>query len=160
MSAEAAPEIIMDARGFYWRRYPEHLSMCPTTDDNEPVEVATVYLPAEFGAVYWRTLALRLQSDLGVIRESRDEKQRLSTPVNLDALEALASAVSEGFPDYGQVLVAAPTALALVAGLRSTRELLDDALRELTWNGAGGSVVADEIRGVLATSDEREVEST
>ncbi len=38
MTAQPAPEIIMDPRGFYWRRYPEHLSMCPVTDDNDTVD--------------------------------------------------------------------------------------------------------------------------
>lgn len=27
----------MAANGVYWRRYPEHLSMVPTSDDNDPV---------------------------------------------------------------------------------------------------------------------------
>lgn len=35
--SEPAPEIIMDARGIYWRRYPTYLSMVPVSDDNEPV---------------------------------------------------------------------------------------------------------------------------
>lgn len=36
--ASPAPEIIMDARGIYWRRYTDlHLSMVPVSDDNLPV---------------------------------------------------------------------------------------------------------------------------
>ena len=27
----------MAANGVYWRRYPEHLSMVPVSDDNDPV---------------------------------------------------------------------------------------------------------------------------
>lgn len=34
---EPAPEIVMAANGIYWRRYPDHLSMVPTGDDNDPV---------------------------------------------------------------------------------------------------------------------------
>lgn len=61
MTTEPAPEIIMDAEGNYWRRYSDHLSMVPTSDHNREVpEPFVVYLPAEFGTVYWRTLALKL----------------------------------------------------------------------------------------------------
>lgn len=39
-----APEVVMDANGAYWRRYPDALSMCPVSDDNEPLaEPAVVY---------------------------------------------------------------------------------------------------------------------
>lgn len=44
----AAPEIIMDSRGIYWRRYPDHLSMVPVSDDNLPVPYPwVVYKPVE-----------------------------------------------------------------------------------------------------------------
>lgn len=81
MSPEAAPEIIMDANGFYWRRYPTHLSMVPTTDDNEAVsDPYVVYLPASFGEVYWRTLALAAEAMVARVKDletSNREKQRL-----------------------------------------------------------------------------------
>lgn len=45
--SKPAPEIIMDANGNYWRRYDTHLSMVPTTDDNEITpEPYVVYRPA------------------------------------------------------------------------------------------------------------------
>lgn len=34
---EPAPEVVMDANGAYWRRYPDHLSMPPVSDDNDPL---------------------------------------------------------------------------------------------------------------------------
>lgn len=33
---QPAPEIIMEASGFYWRRYGDNVSMPPTTDSNDP----------------------------------------------------------------------------------------------------------------------------
>jgi hypothetical protein len=34
---EPAPEIVMEATGIYWRRYPGSLSMVPTSDSNDPI---------------------------------------------------------------------------------------------------------------------------
>ena len=39
------PRIVVDARGFYWRDYGDHYSMCPVSEDNEPVKPAAVYVP-------------------------------------------------------------------------------------------------------------------
>lgn len=38
VAPEPAPEIIMDANGAYWRRYPDDtLSMVPVSTDNDPL---------------------------------------------------------------------------------------------------------------------------
>lgn len=43
---EPAPEIVMDPRGIYWRRYPDMLSMVPVSADNDPLrEPLVVYRP-------------------------------------------------------------------------------------------------------------------
>lgn len=45
---EPAPEVIMDANGAYWRRYPDALSMCPVSTDNESLaEPVVVYRQVE-----------------------------------------------------------------------------------------------------------------
>lgn len=45
---QPAPEIMMDARGFYWRVFEDFWSMCPTTDDNLSVpEPYVVYRPVK-----------------------------------------------------------------------------------------------------------------
>jgi hypothetical protein len=35
--------IVVGANGAYWRDYGDHYSMCPVSEDNDPVEVIAVY---------------------------------------------------------------------------------------------------------------------
>jgi hypothetical protein len=43
----ALPErVVVGANGAYWRDYGQHYSMCPVSDDNDPVEVRAVYVRA------------------------------------------------------------------------------------------------------------------
>lgn len=38
--------VVVGANGAYWRDYGQHYSMCPVSDDNDPVEVRAVYVRA------------------------------------------------------------------------------------------------------------------
>lgn len=35
--------VVVGANGAYWRDYGTHYSMCPVSEDNDPVEVVAVY---------------------------------------------------------------------------------------------------------------------
>jgi len=44
----ALPErVVVGANGAYWRDYGTHYSICPVSEDNDPVEVVAVYVRAE-----------------------------------------------------------------------------------------------------------------
>lgn len=50
--------VIVDVNGAYWRDYGRHVSMCPTSADNDPVEIDAIYeLVAERNHPYDRTCA-------------------------------------------------------------------------------------------------------
>lgn len=44
-SVDLPERIIVDARGNYWREYPNHYSMCPVSDDNDAIVVLAAYVP-------------------------------------------------------------------------------------------------------------------
>ena len=37
--------VVVDENGAYWREFGDHYSMCPVSDDNEPVHPVAVYVP-------------------------------------------------------------------------------------------------------------------
>lgn len=41
--AQLPPRVVVGANGAYWRDYGDFYSMCPVSDDNDPVEVVAVY---------------------------------------------------------------------------------------------------------------------
>lgn len=41
--------IVVDANGCYWRNFGQYFSKCPTSSDNDPIEIVAVYDWAELG---------------------------------------------------------------------------------------------------------------
>jgi len=66
--------IIVDQNGHYWRDFGggDSLSMCPTSDANEPTEIAATYEPAQHGhrPGEWKRLMKRLAKEA---RDPEDE---------------------------------------------------------------------------------------
>jgi len=42
-SSDLPQRVVVGANGAYWRDYGDHYSMCPVSEDNEPIEVVAVY---------------------------------------------------------------------------------------------------------------------
>ena len=51
--------IVVGANGAYWRDYGDHYSMCPVSDDNDPVEPVAVYVRAGRGVDLRQSLERR-----------------------------------------------------------------------------------------------------
>ncbi len=67
------PRIIVGANGAYWRDYDAHRSMCPVSTDNDPIEVAAVYVPETEAA----RLAEQLENADSRLAEREEEIERL-----------------------------------------------------------------------------------
>lgn len=39
--------VVVGANGAYWRDFGSHYSMCPVSDDNDPVDVVEVYVRSD-----------------------------------------------------------------------------------------------------------------
>lgn len=73
---DAAPEVIMDANGNYWRRYADgSLSMCPTSTDNLPLAEPVVVYRSDLGV--WPDRSAQHAVLLDEIRELHQENERL-----------------------------------------------------------------------------------
>lgn len=84
---EPAPEVIMDANGAYWRRYPDSLSMCPTSTDNDPLAEPVVVYRREDG---FRAENDRLREALRRLAQHHHDTitgSRLHDPENIKSFE-------------------------------------------------------------------------
>lgn len=46
-------QVVVGANGAYWRDYGTHYSMCPVSDDNDPVEVVAVFKRYDASDTSW-----------------------------------------------------------------------------------------------------------
>jgi hypothetical protein len=61
--ADLPARIVVGSNGAYWRDYGDHYSMCPVSDDNDPVEIVAIYNRNEADATAWdRGFAAGLRS--------------------------------------------------------------------------------------------------
>jgi hypothetical protein len=86
----ALPErVVVAENGAYWRDYGSHYSMCPVSDDNDPVAVRAVYTPST-GDDRLREAAQALSEALW-----SNEDRSLTQPAERHALDALRAALGE-----------------------------------------------------------------
>ena len=99
---EHAPKLIMDANGHYWRVYPEHLSMVPTTTDNEPVPKPWVE--------YWPDTAVGVDGTGELLDAATHLLRRARVHVAFDAAGGgavardLLCAIDSAFPEFAAAL--------------------------------------------------------
>jgi hypothetical protein len=51
MTIDLPERVVVGANGAYWRDYADHYSMCPVSDDNDPIEPVAIYIRAALAAL-------------------------------------------------------------------------------------------------------------